>query len=250
MRHENFGEEHFGMTEFIRNVNVLMTEDLNDLFQGNISVLMIDHADEGTLKNVVVLEEQDLYGEKIVKVGTANPEEMHVCMEPNMLWHNDRIYSKDMHPFVGLYCVSFGEGSSPTYFCDLKKSYQNLSQELKETIEDYKCTFAVKTYQGEYPHQYKTPVYERAFNMKAKATHNIVRRDKFGEYLFFSPSYATPPFVDELVKQAFPEEDQFVHYWKPGQLIIWNNFTVTHKRDSTPYGVDRRLIRYAFHEQI
>ena len=84
--------------------------------------------------------------------------------------------------------------------------------------------------------------------MKSKTKQNIYRKDRFGEYVFFSPAYANTKYFDEL-NQIFEDQDNiYVHDWKPNQLVIWNNMTVPHKRDHTPSHVKRRLVRYAFHK--
>ena len=44
------------------------------------------------------------------------------------------------------------------------------------------------------------------------------------------------------------EENIYIHNWSVGDLVIWNNMTVSHKRDHTPSHVKRRLMRYAFHK--
>ena len=122
---ENFGEERFGMTEFVKRVNELKDENIAELFSGEISILLIENADQEVIHKFGELEAQDLYGKKTVPIGTNTPEDPHVWSTADMMWHQDRAYSDDVHPFVGLYCEAFDDGSSPTYFCDMKKAYQN-----------------------------------------------------------------------------------------------------------------------------
>ena len=83
--------------------------------------------------------------------------------------------------------------------------------------------------------------------MKSKTKQSIYRNDEFGEYVFFSPAYASTKYFDELNQIFDDKENIHVHDWSAGDLVIWNNMTVSHKRDHTPSHVKRRLIRYAFH---
>ena len=223
---------------------------IEQFYKGNIDVLIIKNADENMIHQIGTLEEQDLYGKTEVPIGTDNKDEDHVWQEEDMMWHNDRAYLDDIHPFVGLYCKEAEEGSSPTYFCDAKKAWKKLDEKLQDKIkEEGPVEFSVKNYfeRSAYPHDFRSEVYKRAFLMKSKTKQSIYRKDRFGEYVFFSPAYANTKYFDEL-NQIFEDQDNiYVHDWKPNQLVIWNNMTVPHKRDHTPSHIKRRLIRYAFH---
>jgi len=234
---------------FAKTVDEILPEDIDEFYKGNIDILIIKNANEGTIKDIGILEEQDLYGKKEVPIGTDDKKEDHVWQEEDMMWHNDRAYLSDIHPFVGLYCKEAEEGSSPTYFCDAKKAWSKLPSELKEKVKDEgEVEFSVRNYfdRSAYPHDFRSEVYKRAFLMKSKTKTNIYRNDQFGEYVFFSPAYANTKYFDEL-NQIFEDQDNiYVHNWQPNELVIWNNLTVPHKRDHTPSHVKRRLVRYAF----
>jgi len=234
---------------FAKTVDEILPEDIDEFYKGNIDILIIKNANEGTIKDIGILEEQDLYGKKEVPIGTDDKKEDHVWQEEDMMWHNDRAYLSDIHPFVGLYCKEAEEGSSPTYFCDAKKAWSKLPSELKKKVKDEgEVEFSVRNYfdRSAYPHDFRSEVYKRAFLMKSKTKTNIYRNDQFGEYVFFSPAYANTKYFDEL-NQIFEDQDNiYVHNWQPNELVIWNNLTVPHKRDHTPSHVKRRLVRYAF----
>ncbi len=233
-------------TKTVRDLN-----DLKDFFNGNIQVLIVKNADINTIHKVGTLENQDLYGKKEVPIGTDDKNEDHVWQEEDMMWHNDRAYLSDIHPFVGLYCKEAEQGSSPTYFCNSIKAWSKLKDDLKKkVIDEGPVEFSVRNYfeRSAYPHDFRSPVYKRAFLMKSKTKQSIYRNDAFGEYIFFSPAYAGTKYFDEL-NQIFEDKDNIhVHNWSAGDLVIWNNMTVSHKRDHTPSHVRRRLVRYAFHQ--
>lgn len=223
---------------------------IRDFYNGKIQVLIIKNANEELIRYIGELEEQDLYGKKEVPIGTDNKKEDHVWQEEDMMWHNDRAYLDSIHPFVGLYCKQADEGSSPTYFCDSITAWKKLDDELKQkVIDEGSVEFSVRNYfeRSKYPHDFRSEVYKRAFLMKSRSKQSIYRNDQFGEYLFFSPAYAGTDYYEELNKIFEDEENIHVHNWSAGDLVIWNNMTVSHKRDHTPSHVKRRLMRYAFH---
>ena len=238
------------MTIFTKEVYEIKKEYIDELYNGDVQILIIRNSNKEDVKKFGELENQDLYHKKEVPIGTDGNDEDYVWQEEDMLWHNDRAYLQDVHPFCGLYCITADEGSSPTYFCNSIESWKNLDSNLKNKIkEEGEVNFSVRNYfdRTNYPHDFRTPVYRRAFLMKSKAKHSMYRNDKFGEYIFFSPGYTSSENLEEIEKNIYKDEFIYTHNWKPNDLIVWNNFTTSHKRDHTPSHVDRRLLRYAFH---
>ena len=57
-----------------------------------------------------------------------------------------------------------------------------------------------------------------------------------------------PEYLDELYQIYDDSNNIHTHNWEAGDLVVWNNMTVSHKRDHTPSHIRRRLVRYAFHQ--
>lgn len=239
--------------------NVIKIEDdeissdlVNKLYSGEVHYILIKNASEKDITKFGELEKQDLYNEKRVPVGSDTPDtEDHVWHTYEMMWHSDRAYMHDVHPFVGLYCVDAEKGSSPTCFADNFKAWSNLPEDLKKKVyEEDPVEFSIRTYfeRTVYPHTFRTPAYERYFKIRSKAHHKIYRNDEWGEYLFYSSGYAKTKYYKELNEHAFVEENCWEHNWEPGDLLVWNNLVISHSRKPTAENIRRRLIRYAFHE--
>ena len=224
-------------------------DDISDLKTGSAHVIIIKNANEKTINQFAKLEEQDLYGKKEVPIGSDDKSQDHVWQEEDMMWHNDRAYLNSVHRFVGLYCIEADKGSSPTYFCDSISAWKTLDKELQDNIKsEGPVEFSVRNYfdRANYPHDFRSPVYKRAFLMKSRSKQEIYRNDEFGEYLFFSPAYTSSKYFNEINKVYENDTLIYTHRWEPGDLVVWNNLTVSHKRDHTPSHIRRRLIRYAF----
>jgi len=236
------------MTVFIRTVYDLKQEYVDNLHNGDVQVLIVKNALKEDIHKFGELEIQDLYLKKEVPIG-HNIESDHVMQEYEMRWHSDRAYGEP-HPFVGLYCEESEKGASPTYFHDNITGWKMIPDDLKQKIkEEGPVLHSIKTYfeRADYPHQFRSKAYERHFKMHAKNTHEMYRNDEFGEYLFFSEGYANTKYLDEIKENFYLDENVYAHEWSPGDLAVWNNYTVSHKRDHTPNEIKRTLYRYGLH---
>ena len=219
---------------------------IDDFYSGAVSMYIVTDSDEETVHRFGKLLDQDMYGRKIVTIGKEDAKGEKLDHSREMLWHQDRAYSKTVHPFVGLYCIRADEGSSPTHFIDMQTVYDNSPDELKKKTDKLKCMNTITKYmsQEQYPYKFKTPVQERAWRMKNRAEHPLVWEDATGKYDFFSEAYTETDLEQEFSKEISKTES-YVHEWKPNELLVYNNYKVIHKRDSTPSTVVRQHIRYA-----
>ena len=232
---------------FVEEINEVTDEVIDQLYEGDIGILILRDVDQDIVERFGELLPQDLYSNKVVPVGTNDKSQDHVWSTTEMLWHQDRAYNKSVHPFVGLYCIAADTGSSPTYFLDMQRAYHNSSEELKQKTDQVVCSNEVSKYfkQKEYPHHFRTPAWERAYRMKARAEHPLVQSDKHGKYYFYSPAYTVTDYEQELKQECIKDEYTFVHHWSPRDLLVYNNLKTLHKRDDTAANVDRRHLRFA-----
>ena len=215
---------------------------------GDIGVLIIREANEDieSISKLKLLP-QDLYGSKVIPVGgDDNTKSTHVWHETEMLWHNDRAYSSDCHPVVGLYCQSAPKGSATTRFCDMQAAWFDAPQELKDK-SNINCLNTVDKYfvQAEYPHTFKEDRAEKIYRRRAKAEHPLTMKDLTGSWFFFSPAYTWCDHEDELMEHCFQEKYIYEHHWNENDLLVYNNLKVVHARGKTPTEIKRRHLRYA-----
>lgn len=235
------------MYNFVVETEIFDQSHVEKLYDGSIGVLIIKNSKPEDIEFFGELLPQDMYSTKVIPIGTTNKEEEHVWSTTEMLWHQDRAYNKDVHPFVGLYCIAADEGASGTYFCDMQAVYRDSSDELKNKCDDVIAVNEVAKYfrQAEYPHTFRNKVWERAYKAKAKAEHKLVQEDKHGKFYFYSEAYTIVEFEDELKSISYQDKYIYKHTWSPTDLVVYNNYKVAHKRDYTAPEVDRRHLRFA-----
>ena len=158
-----------------------------------------------------------------------------------------KIFKKDIHKLVALYCISAPRGSGRTSFVDMQKAYNDAPEELKQKCEGVSCINSIKRYmsQEKYPFTFKNERDERAFRMLAKTKHDLVWEDKYGKFFFYSPAYTECDFGKEIEKACIKEKNIYTHEWTMGDLLLYNNFKTIHAREDTGPTIKRRLIRFA-----
>ena len=235
--------------KFLINVNKdwITQENINDFHRGAYGIICVSDADEDTIESFGALIDQDMYGRKKVTIGIEDEQGEKLNHADDMLWHQDRAYAKEVHPFVGLYCIRADDGSSPTHYLDMQSVYSDSSKELKEATKDLECVNSITKYmaQENYPYKFKSKVQERAWRMKNRAKHKLVWNDDYGPFYFYSEAYTETDLEPQLKEEIYKEKHMYTHYWTPNQLVVYNNHKVLHKRDSTPDIVVRQHIRYA-----
>lgn len=220
---------------------------INNFRDGTYSVLVIRDADQQTVNQFGSLLPQDMYGKTEITIGLEDEQGEKLDHAVDMLWHQDRAYHKDVHQFVGLYCIHADVGSSPTYFADMQSIFKTSPSSLQALARGVECVNSITKYmdQEEYPYEFKSEAHKRAYRMKNKATHPLVKEDAHGEYYFFSEAYTETDLSVVLQRQVDLSDDKYLHNWQPNDLLVYNNYKVIHRRDKTNTNVRRQHIRYA-----
>lgn len=167
-------------------------------------------------------------------------------------WHTDQSYSSG--DFNGT-LLAFGSADHETYteFADMVKAYEALSDEQKSYYSTVKCVYGV-------PEKHAglmTKAQHRILDTRSTAKtaegvlgkewplileHPITKRKS----IYFSPISFMRSNVtlntDELLSHC--AQFSFKHHWKPGDILLWDNRTVIHRRPA--FTGHRELFRVSF----
>lgn len=157
-------------------------------------------------------------------------------------WHTDQSYSPGNYNGTML-AFDYADHETYTEFADLRKAYEVLDRRVKMHYSDVVCTYGI-------PHNLDdliSPAQKRIIE-KSKAewplvvTHPITHRKS----LYFSPLTMVDsniPFdKDKLVTHC--EKYSFKHYWSQGDVLLWDNRRVIHRRPA--FTGHRKLYRTCF----
>ncbi len=167
-------------------------------------------------------------------------------------WHSDMTYIENPPTASVLYAVEIPERGGDTEFADQHLAWERLPQELKDRVAGLSIKHdAAHTSVGDL-----RPGFE-AFDDPRDApgaVHPIVRThpETGREALYlgrrewaYVPGLsleASERLLDELWRHAVRPELVWRQRWRPGDLIVWDNRSVLHRRDDFP-ATSRRLMR-------
>ena len=183
---------------------------------------------------------QDFYGSLVIEVTTEEPTRREtLSAKVDLPWHHDKGYLSEVHSHVAIYCIE-ANNAGAIQFCDMRAAYEEAPPELK--FQEL-CKHSVKKFFEQYPDHpcsFETKAEERLYK-RSHSYHNLIQND---EYFFFSQAYTDSAIRDSLIEHCYQEKYITTHEYKTGDLIIYDNKRLCHRRDGTVDG-KKRLLRFA-----
>ncbi len=169
-------------------------------------------------------------------------------------WHSDQSYMPSPATGSFLYGVEIPPEGTPTYFASLYLAHEALPAATRAHIEGLKVVYSyakrVSTYEGEQPSE------EEIRAMAPEVRHPLVHvHPKTGRCaLYLDPTTALgieglapaegEALLAELADHAVQPAFVHAHEWRMGDLVVWDNAVMLHRRD--PFDVtSNRLLKRA-----
>jgi len=183
---------------------------------------------------------QDYYGSLVIEVTTEEQTRRESLSAVNDLpWHHDKGYRKDVHEHVAIYCVE-ADNAGAIQFCDMRAAYRDAPPELKVQERCYHSVMKFFQQYPDHPCKFESLAEERLYK-RSKAVHDLIVDD---EYFFFSEAYTNSNKRDELIEHCYQDKYITTHEYRTGDLIIYDNLRLCHRRDGTVDG-KKTLLRFA-----
>ncbi|MFC8710742.1 TauD/TfdA dioxygenase family protein [Streptomyces sp. NPDC057197] len=167
-------------------------------------------------------------------------------------WHTDMCYVAEPALASALHAVETPEGHGDTWFLDMSAVYDTLPAALRDRIGSLSCKHDdSRTAAGDLRHG-RTPVTD--ITTSSGAVHPLVRvRPESGRKALYLgrrlnafvpglPLAESEALLDELWGYCDNPAAAWAHRWQPGDLVVWDNRVMMHRRDAIPDGA-RRLMR-------
>ena len=167
-------------------------------------------------------------------------------------WHSDMTYIETPPPASILLSVEIPQKGGNTYFADQNAAFEILPDELKQRVQD----LAIKHDAAHTSVGSLRPGFEPFDDPRAApgAAHPVFKTHeetgKTALYLgrrewAYMPGLSledSEALLDKLWSYAALEENVWQQQWQPGDIIIWDNRRVLHRRDDFDQN-DRRLMK-------
>ncbi len=170
-------------------------------------------------------------------------------------WHTDQSYTP--MPVFGTMLnglVAPTEGGE-TLIADLAGAYATLSDALRRQVEGATAVYSAEPR----PEVRETPLNEAEKERIPDCTHPVVRTHPYlgRKALYLSPLHMKSvgglseadslELIGELTEHATQPAYVYRHKWTVGDLVMWDNTSVMHRRTPFPADVPRHLKRAGFY---
>jgi taurine dioxygenase len=154
-----------------------------------------------------------------------------------LAWHSDMTYVEN--PPVGcvLHAWETPEGAGRTFFANLRAALASLSPEERESLRGLSLTHDdLYTSAGTLRHA--TVEKPRAQTHPLLARHPSWGEDilllgrRKGARIIGLEEEQGEALLDKIWSRAEAEDNRLTHVWRPGDVVIWDNLLVLHKREA------------------
>jgi len=172
----------------------------------------------------------------------------------DLAWHSDQSYSAEPVFATLMYAIEIPAEGGGTWFCDTARAYENLPAAMKTRIAGLRQNFSIEV-TVETQHVSLT---EEQRQLKPPVTHPLVRtHPELGrKSLYLSPAHSTgladlpvsegAALLAELEDWANRPEFTYLHEWRIGDVVMWDNTSTMHRRDAFSADERRMLKRTGF----
>jgi taurine dioxygenase len=181
--------------------------------------------------------------------GVARP------VENELDWHSDQTYTPQ--PVFGtvLYGVVAPKQGGQTWFADLVGAYATLPEHLRRQVEGVTAVYSAEPR----PNVRETPLTAAERARIPDCTHPLIRTHPYlqRKALYLSPLHIktiadlpedeSMALLHELIVHATSNGHVYRHTWSVGDLVMWDNTSVMHRRTAMPPGEKRYLRRTGFY---
>ena len=158
-------------------------------------------------------------------------------------WHNDQFHKPQLKILSMLEAMEFEPGATPTCFRDMYTAYEMLPAALRAKLRQAEYNFDPKL-----PGPEQLPRLCDAMHLIFTAHPHSGRRALY--ICDFTAGIAGIDAVDgdallaQLHRHAEDKAPQYVHHWEVGDIVVWDNIGVQHRRDAIPPRQRRKLRVY------
>lgn len=169
------------------------------------------------------------------------------------VWHTDMTYIETPPKAAILYGVEVPVGQGDTYFANLFDAYDDMPDDLKQAVQG-KCAIHDAAHNSagmlrkgyaevSDPRDTPGPHHPMVITQPETGRHALLLGRRPYAYVLGLDPADSEDLLDRLWAHATQEEYTWVHKWQSGDVLMWQNLWVLHRRDGFDPAVRRVLHR-------
>lgn len=176
---------------------------------------------------------------------------INVASKANELWHIDSTYQKPRATISMLYGKTIPPSGGNTEFCDVRRAWEALSPEEQARLEGLTASHSIihsRALTGftDWPDEYRamfTPIDRPLVRAHDETGRKALLTASHIEALTGYSKEATVALVADLIGRATVPENVYIHRWREGDFVMWDNRSMMHR--ARPYEITRhpRVLR-------
>jgi alpha-ketoglutarate-dependent 2,4-dichlorophenoxyacetate dioxygenase len=169
----------------------------------------------------------------------------------NRLWHSDSSFKVVPAKYSLLYAHVVPSKGGNTEFADMRAAYDALDEETKVLIEELVCEHSqiysrsklgFTDFSDEEKERFK-PVLQRLVRRHPSSGRKSLYLSSHAGNIVGWPVPEARAFLMDLTEHATQREFVFVHQWRAGDLVIWDNRSTMHRARPFPHDEPRDVRR-------
>jgi len=182
-----------------------------------------------------------------------------------IVWHTDLIFRAKPASGSIFYGVEMPNGTAKTSYCNMAHAYRTLPEDLKRAVDGKRarCKYGTENPLSSFMRANIDKNFRRETNsaeetaeidrQNPEVVHDMVLRNPVNGdgSLYLSPNHTTAienmseaegrALFDALMDHALKPENIYTHDWRNGDVLIWDNSRLLHRREA----FDGRVARLA-----
>ncbi len=162
-------------------------------------------------------------------------------------WHHDQIYRQRPASGSVFYAVEMPENDGRTSYCNTKLGYDTLPDNLKKALEGRRATAKYgmkKTSSTQRDFKNNPETLKKIDEKTPPATHDIVLENPATgqKSIYLDPNKTlcieglseeeSNELIDAVSQHMLQDDFVYTHTWRNGDVVMWDNARLWHKRDA------------------
>ena len=161
-----------------------------------------------------------------------------------LVWHNDQSHRPMLKVVSVLEALEVDPGVVPTEFRDTYTAYETLPRELRSELEHRQVIY----FDPRLPPPSELPRLSDAMHPVFTAHPHTGRRalfvNDFADRVAGINRDESDPLLAALRAHLDANAPRYVHQWRSGDIVMWDNVGVQHRRDAVTGGLRRHMRQY------